>query len=323
MASCSSSSHLSSHPYCDDWSRLTTSLESRKEWRSLLSRFLSSSRREGLLPPPRRAHAYHHHLPHWFCQLYPICPLISLTRRLHPISQQTMKAGDLTWAATSDLSPLSEPIAMILGLTGTVLQHPSPCLIPMTFGTILPFHTVPTSPPTAVPLITGPLPQLAIGMSSSGTSLYRPAAGTWACTRAQGTRCWTLPDPLLAKHSPAAPRPSLPIPRTPEQLVAHTERSMGATPDPSQPIQWDPRTQLGQAKEVTPLLRDSLRWSTSTASMNSLPSHPPSCWWALDFHGNGNTNLEWAWCSRTIPLYAREYTATLSLQSSTCLVVEY
>ncbi len=143
MASCSSSSHPLLHPYHDNQSQSTTSLESRKK-RSLLSRLLSSSRREGLLPLPEGAH---------LSSSSPLLVLLTLSHMSldlpHPVTmpvlQQTMQAGDSMWAMTPDPSPPLVPTATILGLTETTLQHPQPCLIPLSSETILPFHTVPTS----------------------------------------------------------------------------------------------------------------------------------------------------------------------------------
>ncbi len=57
----------------------------------------------------------------------------------------------------------------ILGPIGSTLQHPQPRLAQTSFGTMLPFHTVPTSLPTTVP--SDMIPQQ--HMPRSGTSPYR------------------------------------------------------------------------------------------------------------------------------------------------------
>ncbi len=70
------------------------------------------------------------------------------------------------WAATSD--PLPPPPVMILGSIGSI-QHPRPLLAQTSFGTMLPFHTAPTSLPTTAP--SDMIPQQP--SSRHGTSLYR------------------------------------------------------------------------------------------------------------------------------------------------------
>ncbi len=88
---------------------------------------------------------------------------------------QTM-AGDSTWAATYKSPPL--PPMTILGMP--ILQHPQPQSAQTSSGTILPFHTMPTSQrPAMAHLSTEPLPQHQPisnikGLPRSGTNQPRP-----------------------------------------------------------------------------------------------------------------------------------------------------
>ncbi len=93
-----------------------------------------------------------------------------------PITERM--AGDLMWAATYESSPL--PPTTILGMP--ILQHPQPQSVQASSGTILPFHSVPTSqcPATAHPS-TKPLPQRQStsnieGLPRSGINPSRPTS---------------------------------------------------------------------------------------------------------------------------------------------------
>ncbi len=98
----------------------------------------------------------------------------------HPASTPVTErmAGDSTWAATYKSPPL--PPMTILGMS--TLQHPCPQLAQASSGTILPFHTVPTSPPpTTAPPTTEPLHQRQStnrneGLPQYGTSPYSIAS---------------------------------------------------------------------------------------------------------------------------------------------------
>ncbi len=169
MTSCSSDSHQgSSHPYHSDRSRSTASLESKKEGRFSLRRLLPSSRREGLLPLPEGAHLLSSSpppvlltLPHMSLELpHPACTPNSLCI-----------LADSTWAVTPDPSP--QPPVMILGVTGMPLHHPQPISIPMSFGTMLTFHTAPTSPPITAHQATEPCLQQTTETPHSGIGSYR------------------------------------------------------------------------------------------------------------------------------------------------------
>ncbi len=174
MASCSSSSHPSSHLYRDDRSWSTTSLELMKK-RSLLSRLLLSSQKEGLLPLWEGASLSSSSSPPVLLTLPRM--FLNLPHPAHMLDSTTMREGDSSWATTPDPSP--HPPIMILGWRGTSFQPSLQQLTPIrSFGTILPFHTVPTSPPHVMdPLSTEPLPHQATYRSSPGTVLSRTQSG--------------------------------------------------------------------------------------------------------------------------------------------------
>ncbi len=175
MVSHSSSDHPeSSHPYHTNQSRLTTSLELQSHRRTFLSRFLPSSRREGLLPLPEGARLSSSSPP-------PLLLRISHTPLdlPHPASMPITEitTGDLTWATTPE--PLHPTIPVtILGMS--TLQHPQPRLAQASSGIISPFHTAPTSPPLAMahPITEPPHQHQSTdrseGLPWSGTNLSRP-----------------------------------------------------------------------------------------------------------------------------------------------------
>ncbi len=176
MASHSSSDHPeSSHPYHADRSCSTTSLESQSKKRlgGLLARLLLKSRREGLLPLPEGASLSSSSPP----QLLPLTPLQSI-HLPHPASTDTtgITVGDSTWAATYKSLPL--PPTTILGMP--ILQHPQPQSAQASSGTILPFHSAPTSQhPAMAHLSTEHLAHQQVPSSieelrQSGISPYRP-----------------------------------------------------------------------------------------------------------------------------------------------------
>ncbi len=144
--------------------------------RIFLSRFLLSSWREGLLPLPEGARLSSSSPPPHLPRISPMS--LDLP---HPVTTPVTETteGDSTWAATFGPPPPSTT-ATILGML--TLQHPCPQLAAASSGTILPFHTVPTSQPLATAhLITEHLPQQAtdvnIGTSirSTHSSLYNPS----------------------------------------------------------------------------------------------------------------------------------------------------
>ncbi len=179
MASRSSSDHPeSSHPYHTDRSRLTTSLESQGRRRSgFLSRFLSKTRREDLLPLPEGASPSLSSPP----RLQPLSPLQSLDLP-HPASTDTtgITARDSTWAATYESPPL--PPMTILGMP--ILQHPQPQSVPVSSEITSPSPSAPTSlTPATACLSTEPLPrhQSISSMEElcqSGTSPYKMMTGS-------------------------------------------------------------------------------------------------------------------------------------------------
>ncbi len=75
------------------------------------------------------------------------------------------------WATTPD--PLPQPPVTILGVTGTLLHHPQPISLPMSFGTTSTFPTVPTSLLIVAHLITEPHPQQATYTPHPGIGPYR------------------------------------------------------------------------------------------------------------------------------------------------------
>ncbi len=169
MASCSSSDHPeSSHPYHTDRSCSTTSLESQSKKRlGFLARLLPKSRREGLLPLPEGASLSSSSPP----QLLPLTPL-QLIHLPHLASMDTtgITAGDSTWAVTYKSPPL--PPTTILWMP--ILQHPQPQSAQASSGTILPFHSAPTSQrPTTAHLSTEHLPH------QQSTLQHRGAPPIW------------------------------------------------------------------------------------------------------------------------------------------------
>ncbi len=154
MASCSSSDHPeSSHPYHADRSHSMSSIESRGWKRTLFSRFLPSSLRQGLLPLPEGARLSSSSHP-------PRLPTITHTPLdlPHPASMPITErmAGDLTWAATYESLPL--PPVTILGMP--ILQHPQPRSAQASSGIISPSPSAPISLLHATArLSTEPLPQ--------------------------------------------------------------------------------------------------------------------------------------------------------------------
>ncbi len=197
MASRSSSDHPESlHPYHAGRSRSTTSLESQSRKKGgFLSWLLPSSRREGLLPLPEGAHLSLSSPPPLLPRI-PHKPL-NLPHLVSTPITETM-AGDSTWAAMYEPPPL--PPTTILGMP--ILQHSQPQSAQMSSGTILPFHTVPTSQrPVTAHLSTGPLPQhqpisnIEV-LPRSGTNQSRPTS-THPSLYKQSRNLSPVPQPSL------------------------------------------------------------------------------------------------------------------------------
>ncbi len=179
MASCSSSDHPESlHPYHTDQSCSTTSLESQGRRRSgFLSRFLSKTRREDLLPLLEGVSPSSSSPP----QLRPLSPLQSLDLP-HPASTGItgITAGDSMWAVTYESPPL--PPTTVLGMP--ILQHPQPQSVPASSGITSQSPSVPTSlTPAMARLSTEPLPQRQSISSIKelcqfGTSPYKAMTGS-------------------------------------------------------------------------------------------------------------------------------------------------
>ncbi len=155
MASCSSSDHPESlHPYHTDRSNSTTSIESCGRRRGgFLSRFLPSSRKEGLLPLPEGARQSLSSPPPLLPRI-PHTPLDLPHQASMPITEGM--AEDSTWATTYKSPPL--PPVTVLGMP--ILQHPQPQLAQASSGITSPSPTAPTSLLQGMAhLSTEPLPQ--------------------------------------------------------------------------------------------------------------------------------------------------------------------
>ncbi len=177
MASRLSSDHPESlHLYHADRSRSTTSLESQGRRRGFLSRFLLSSRKEGLLPLPEGARLSLLSPPPLLLRI-PHTPLDLPHPASMPITERM--AGDSTWAATYESPPL--PPTTILGMP--ILQHPQPQSAQASSGITSLSHTASTSQrPTMVHPSTEPLPQSQHTRSTeehpmSGINPSRPPSG--------------------------------------------------------------------------------------------------------------------------------------------------
>ncbi len=182
----------------------------------------------------------------------------------------TIHEGDSSWAATPDLLPQS-PIT-ILGRRGTplhtALQQPTPV---RRFGTILPFHTVPTSPPCVTdPPSTEPLPHQATYGSSPGTAPSRTQSGHQSLSQSSKH---PLRNPSLVPPAPS----TLPTGKNVDEqhLAPPWLRSIQEINHDARRYSIDARGRPLSASRVmqaTPSPRDSQRRSTSTVSMD----HPPS-----------------------------------------------
>ncbi len=149
-----------------------TSLESQGGRRGFLSRFLPSSRKEGLLPLPEGARLSSSSPPPLLLRISHM-PLDLPHLASTPDIERT--AGDSTWATTYESLPL--PPVTILGMP--ILQHPQPQSAQASSGIILQSHTAPTSQPLAMAHpSTGPLPlpqstHSIEGLPQSGTNQPR------------------------------------------------------------------------------------------------------------------------------------------------------
>ncbi len=209
MASRSSSDHPESlHPYHADRSHSTTLLESQGRRKSgFLSRFLSKTRREDLLPLPEGASLSSSSPP----RLRPLSPLQSLDLP-HLASTGTIgiTAGDSMWAVTYESPPL--PPTTILGMP--ILQHPQPQLALVSSGTTSQSPSAPTSlTPAMARLSTEPLPRhqpisSIEELCQSGTSPYKAMTGS---------------HPSLYERSPS--RVDQPSPNPTTAATGHTSSS--------------------------------------------------------------------------------------------------